>query len=60
MVSKKYIVEFTEDEIDTLNEIFKISIKKFNLKFSRNKNIKNNKKTDTFFSAINKIYNARK
>lgn len=58
-MDKKYIIEFTENEVDVLNEIFKVSIKKFNQKIIKN-GIKLNKKTDTFFSAVNKIYNVKR
>lgn len=58
-MDKKYIIEFSEKEIDILNEVFKVSIKKFNQKMVKG-GMKANKKTDTFFSAINKIYNVKK
>lgn len=58
-MDKKYIIEFTEQEIDVLNQIFKISVKKFNQKILKS-GMKTNKKTDVFFSAINKIYNVKR
>lgn len=58
-MDKKYIIEFNEKEIDVLNEIFKVSIKKFNQKMFKS-GMKSNKKTDLFFSAVNKIYNAKR
>lgn len=58
-MDKKYIIEFTEKEVDVLNEIFKVSIKKFNQKMVKG-GMKANKKTDVFFSAVNKIYSVKK
>lgn len=58
-MNKKYIIEFTEKEVDVLNEIFKVSIKKFNQKMVKS-GMKANKKTDVFFSAVNKIYNVKR
>lgn len=59
-MSKSYNIEFTEEEIDTMNEIFKISIKKFNKQLAKGGKIRESKKTNVFFSAINKFYNAKK
>ena len=57
--NKTYNITFTEDEIDLLNNIFKVSIKKFNKNIAKNHMNPKNKQVDLFFNAINKIYNAK-
>lgn len=56
-LNKIYNIEFTEDEINTMNEIFKISIKKFNKFKKKGVNYRVSKKSDYFFSVVNKFYN---
>jgi len=57
---KKYIIEFTDDEIEVVNGIFKVAQKNLHKQLLKKQNLKNDRKIDLFFSVINKFYNAKK
>lgn len=60
-MKNKYVIEFTEDEIDFTNKVFKTSLKNINkIKMKAcNRNVQSNKDLDLFYSVINKFYNAK-
>lgn len=62
---KKYYIEFTQDEIDFANIMFKNSSKNLNKKLSKfniNKNEKEkvSKELNIFYSIVNKFYSVNK
>lgn len=58
---KPYIIEFTKDEIDFINNMFKHASNNLNKKLSKIKDSEKRKvkEVDLFYSIVNKFYNVK-